>query len=95
MRSAEVVIVNDTGLHSRPAKVFVGRASGWTSTIRIENLTRSAGPVDAKSILGLLTLGASRGHRIRLTVDGPDEEAALADLVGFVEAGIGEQASVP
>ena len=95
MRSAEVVIVNDTGLHSRPAKVFVGRAAVWTSTIRIENLTRSAGPVDAKSILGLLTLGASRGHRIRLTVDGPDEEAALADLVGLVEAGIGEQAPVP
>jgi phosphotransferase system HPr (HPr) family protein len=91
MRSAEVVIENDAGLHSRPGKVFVERAKGWASTIKIENLTRNAGPVDAKSILGLLTLGASRGHRMRLTVDGADEELALADLVRLIEEGIGEQ----
>jgi phosphotransferase system HPr (HPr) family protein len=90
MRSAEVVIENDAGLHSRPGKVFVERAKGWVSTIRIENLSRGAGPVDAKSILGLLTLGASRGHRMRLTVDGADEELALADLVRLIEEGIGE-----
>jgi phosphotransferase system HPr (HPr) family protein len=90
MRSAEVVIENDAGLHSRPGKVFVERAKGWTSTIRIENLSRGAGPVDAKSILGVLTLGASRGHRMRLSVDGADEEPALADLVRLIEEGIGE-----
>jgi phosphotransferase system HPr (HPr) family protein len=90
MRSAEIVIENDAGLHSRPGKIFVEHASKWTSTIRIENLTRNAGPVDAKSILGLLTLGASRGHRIRLTVDGPDEEQALAALIKLIEEGIGE-----
>ena len=92
MESAEIVIENRSGLHARPGKVFSARAAQWTSAVRIENLTRNAGPVDAKSILGLLTLGVSQGHRVRLSTEGPDEEPALADLVELIRSGLGEPA---
>jgi phosphotransferase system HPr (HPr) family protein len=60
------------------------------SALRVESLTRSSRSVDARSILGVLTLDAARGHRIRLTIDGPDEVEALADLVAFIGDGLGE-----
>ena len=93
MQSAEIVIVNRSGLHARPGKVFSARAAQWASAVRIENLTRNAGPVDAKSILGLLTLGVSQGHRVRLSTEGADEQAALADLVELIRSGLGEPAT--
>jgi phosphotransferase system HPr (HPr) family protein len=90
MQSEEIVVENRSGLHARPGKVFVQRAAQWASTVRIENLTRGAGPVDAKSILGLLTLGVSQGHRVRVSTDGPDEQNALSDLIGLIRDGLGE-----
>jgi phosphotransferase system HPr (HPr) family protein len=90
MRSAEIVVENSSGLHARPGKVFSARAAQWASAVRIENLTRSKGPVDAKSILGLLTLGVSQGHQVRVSTEGPDEEPALADLLELIRTGIGE-----
>jgi len=90
MQSVELVIENRSGLHARPGKVFCLRAAQWTSAVRLENLTRGAGPVDAKSILGLLTLGVSQGQRVRLTTEGSDEAAALADLVALIQDGLGE-----
>lgn len=92
MHSAEIVIENRSGLHARPGKVFSARAGHWVSAVRIENLTRGAGPADAKSILGLLTLGVSQGHRVRLSTEGPDEEPALADLLELIRSGLGEPA---
>jgi phosphotransferase system HPr (HPr) family protein len=92
MQSAEIVIENRSGLHARPGKVFSARAAQWASAVRIENLTRNAGPVDAKSILGLLTLGVSQGHRVRLSTEGPDEQPALDDLLELIRSGIGEPA---
>ena len=90
MQTAEIVIENRSGLHARPGKVFCARASQFASAVRIENLTRGAGPADAKSILGLLTLGVSQGHRVRLSTDGPDEEDALNALVDLIHSGVGE-----
>ncbi len=90
MRTAEVVIVNPSGLHARPGANFRNRAIAWQSKIRVENLTRSVGPVDATSILGILKLGAAKGHRLSLVVEGPDEDEAMADLVASIESGLGE-----
>jgi phosphotransferase system HPr (HPr) family protein len=88
MESAEIVVENRSGLHARPGKVFSQRAARWASTVRVENLTRATGPADAKSILGLLALGVSRGDRIRVTTDGADEGPALADLLGLIRNGL-------
>jgi phosphotransferase system HPr (HPr) family protein len=95
MQTAEIVIENRSGLHARPGKVFSARASQFASAVRIENLTRGAGPADAKSILGLLTLGVSQGHRVRLSADGPDEEDALNALVDLIHSGLGEPTGEP
>lgn len=90
MREIELVVHNPSGLHARPATLFTGAAAGFTAKVLVENLDRGKGPVDAKSLLLLLTLGVSSGHRIRLSADGPDEDAAIESLVALVESGMGE-----
>lgn len=90
MRVIEIVVHNPSGLHARPATLFTQGAGRFASRITVENLDRGKGPVDAKSILLLLTAGVSGGHRIRLAADGPDEDAAIDTLVGMIEEGLGE-----
>ena len=88
--SLELNVRNPSGLHARPAAVFVRAASGFRSEIRVENLTTGRPPVTAKSIIGVLGLGVSCGHRIRLVVDGEDESRAAETLRELVEAGLEE-----
>jgi phosphocarrier protein len=64
MRSVEIVMRNPSGLHARPATLFSEAAAGFAAKVTIENLTRGKGPVDAKSMLMLLTAGVSTGHRL-------------------------------
>jgi phosphocarrier protein len=90
MRSVELVVANPSGLHARPATLFTEAAAAFASTVTVENLTNGKGPVDAKSILLLLTAGVSSGHRIRIAATGEDEDAAVEALAGLVEGGLGE-----
>jgi phosphotransferase system HPr (HPr) family protein len=92
VHSLELVVHNPTGLHARPAALFVQTAATFASQITVRNLSRAGAPTDAKSILGVLSLGVACGHRIEIVVEGPDAEPALAALVRLVEAGIGEAA---
>lgn len=93
MRSIELVLRNPSGLHARPATLFTEAAGRFASKVTVENISRGKGPVDAKSMLLLLTAGVSRDHRIRLVTDGPDEDAAIDALVGLLESGLGEPAT--
>jgi len=90
MQIAELTIRNPSGLHARPAALFVRTAARYTSKISVENLDRGSPPVDAKSVLLVLTAGVQRGHRIRLTAEGPDEADAIAGLRELIESGFGE-----
>ena len=90
MRSVELAVVNKSGLHARPANLLVEAAAAFKSRITIENLNRGARAVDAKSILMLLTAGVQRGHRVRLSVDGEDEDQAVDTLSALIESGLGE-----
>src|SRR6476469_8062470 len=90
MQSVEVVVSNPSGLHARPAALFTRAAGGFGARITIENLDGGTGPVDAKSILLLLTAGVSHGHRVRITADGPDEDEAVKTLEGMLREGLGE-----
>lgn len=92
VRSVELVVSNPSGLHARPATVFTQAAARFSSNVTVENLDRGKGPVNAKSILLLLTAGVSRGQRIRLSADGPDEDEAIDTLVAMIEDGLGEPA---
>lgn len=85
-----LTIVNEVGLHARPAALFVQTASRFQSTITVRNLTRDATAVDAKSMFGVLSIGAQLNHQIAVAAEGPDAEEALATIGELVESGFGE-----
>jgi len=77
----EVTVQNQVGLHARPATFFIQKANEYKSTIWI---SRDERKVNAKSLLGVLSLGITKGVSITITAEGVDEEEAvngLADLV--------------
>ena len=90
MRTIERTVTNPSGLHARPATLFVKEASAFQSRITVENLDRGTAAVDAKSILMVLSSGVTKGTQIRISADGPDEDAAADALGAFVDAGMGE-----
>ena len=90
MRSTDQVVRNASGLHARPAAMFVRTAAGFASRITLENLDRGSAPVDAKSIIAVMSSGVSTGHTIRLTAEGADEDAAIEALEAYVASGMGE-----
>lgn len=91
MAEAEVEVRNPSGLHARPAAAFVRAAGALPVDVRVTNLSRDPGKeASAKSVLGVMALGVARGHRIRLTADGPDGDAAVATLAELVASGLGE-----
>ncbi|MBQ7398130.1 MAG: HPr family phosphocarrier protein [Clostridia bacterium] len=84
MISREVVIVNSSGLHARPATFFIQKANSFRSTIWVEKDDRR---VSAKSLLGVLSLGIAKGMSITLIADGQDEVAALDGLEQLIGSG--------
>ena len=77
-----LVLKNRLGLHARAAAKLVHTAAGFASRL---TLTRDGDEVDAKSILGLLLLAASKGASLVLRADGPDEGAAVAAVRELVD----------
>lgn len=90
VESIELEIRNPSGLHARPAAVFVRAAAASRSRIRVVNLARDGAEADAKSILGVLGLGVSQGSRIRLSAEGEDAAETIARLAGLIVEGLGE-----
>jgi len=91
VQSVTVTLTNRVGLHARPAALFVQTAAQFQSTITVRSVTRNVGPVNAKSILSVLTLGAEQGHVLEITAEGPDEAEAIAALRALVESKFGEE----
>lgn len=85
----DVVVQNQVGLHARPATFFIQKANEFKSSIWVEKEERR---VNAKSLLGILSLGIVGGTTIRIIADGPDEEAAEKGLVDLVDSGFAEGA---
>ncbi|MBR1422836.1 MAG: HPr family phosphocarrier protein [Ruminococcus sp.] len=85
----DVVVQNQVGLHARPATFFIQKANEFKSSIWVEKEERR---VNAKSLLGILSLGIVGGTTIRIIADGPDEEAAVSGLVDLVDSGFAEGA---
>ena len=88
MKQLDLIIRNRTGLHARPARVFVDIAKQFQSTIRIGHGQKL---VNAKSLISVLTLGVTSGQQISIDVDGADEAAAIAALEAAVWSGLGEE----
>ena len=87
MISREVTITNSIGLHARPATFFIQKANGYKSSIWLERGDRK---VNAKSLLGVLSLGIIGGTTIKIICDGSDEADAMAGLVALVESGFAD-----
>jgi phosphocarrier protein FPr len=88
MKQLELIIQNPTGLHARPAAVFVNTAKQFQAKVQIQHGPKKA---NAKNILSVLTLGVKKGGQIHLTLDGPDEDEALLALKTAIESGLGDE----
>ena len=87
MISRDVTITNNVGLHARPATFFIQKANSYRSSIWVEREDRR---VNAKSLLGVLSMGIVQGTTITLIADGADEEEALEGLAVLVNTGFNE-----
>ena len=87
MVTQEVTINNEVGLHARPATFFIQKANESKSGIWVEKDERR---VNAKSLLGVLSLGITKGTTITLLADGSDEKEAVAALSELVSGNFGE-----
>lgn len=83
----DVTVQNLVGLHARPATFFIQKANEFKSSIWVEKDERR---VNAKSLLGVLSLGIMGGTSIRIIADGVDEESAVEGLVKIVQTGFTE-----
>ena len=87
MISKEVVIDNQVGLHARPATFFIQKANEFKSSIWVEKEERR---VNAKSLLGVLSLGIVKGTAVKIIADGADEEAAIETLSALIDSDFSE-----
>ena len=83
----EVMVQNQVGLHARPATFFIQKANEFKASIWVEKEERR---VNAKSLLGVLSLGIVGGTDIRIIADGADEEEAVEALVALVQSGFAD-----
>lgn len=85
MKVVTYTVKDELGIHARPAGMLVKEAAQFKSSIKI------AGPkkeVDAKRIMGVMSMGVKKGETVKLTINGPDEDAAAAALEKFLHANL-------
>ncbi len=87
MISKEVTITNSVGLHARPATYFIKEANTYQSSIWVECGERRA---NAKSLLGVLSLGITKDTTVNLIADGVDEKEAIAGLEALIITGFSD-----
>jgi phosphocarrier protein len=87
MFTKEVSVQNQVGRHARPATFFIQKANEYKSSIWVERDERR---VNAKSLLGVLSLGIVGGTTIKVIADGTDEQQAVEGLVKLVESGFAD-----
>ena len=83
----EVTVQNHVGLHARPATFFIQKANEYKASIWVEKEERR---VNAKSLLGVLSLGIVGGTVIKVIADGADEQQAVDGLIKLIESGFAE-----
>ena len=87
MYTQEITVNNEVGLHARPATFFIQKANEFKCSIWVEKEERR---VNAKSLLGVLSLGITKGSSIVISAEGPDEEEAVNALCSLIESNFGE-----
>ncbi len=92
-QSVTLTLTNQHGLHARPAARFVQTVGAFKADVRVTNLTNGKGPVSARSLNAVVTLGAVDGHQIRIDASGPQAAQVLGELQRLVEENFGEPAA--
>lgn len=87
MYKEEVVLKNETGLHARPASIFVKEASQFSSDIKV---VKDGKEFNGKSIMGILSMGAGKGDILTIKAEGEDEENAVKTLVDLISNKLSE-----
>ena len=87
MIETKIQITNPTGLHARPAALFVQKAASYKSKVRIHGNNKTA---DAKSILSVMSLGLAQGAEITIEAEGEDEKECVASLTALITSNFGE-----
>ncbi len=88
MTQREVTIRNRAGIHARPASLIVKTANSYESQVYLE---KNGTKINAKSIMGIITLGASYDTQLVLSADGPDEEAVVEAIAHLFESRFEEE----
>jgi phosphocarrier protein FPr len=93
--SAEFLVETPHGLHARPAARLVRLASGFDADVRVTNLSAGRGPVSARSLNAVATLGVRRGERVEVTASGPEARPAIDAVAALADRGFDEEAEEP
>ena len=88
--SLKIKVEHPSGLHARPASLFVKTANTFSSNIIVQNLNDMSDPVNAKSILSILTLGVSQNHEIEIVAEGEDADEAVNALKDLIDNNFGQ-----
>lgn len=90
MPSIEIDVLHSVGLHARPASQFVQLAMKYPCDIMVKNITSGSDAVNAKSILGVLSLGVNKGNKIEIDANGESADDAIEALKALVQDNFGE-----
>lgn len=91
MPQAEITVHHEVGLHARPATLFVKLAASFPCEVKVRNVSSDSQSVNAKSILGVLSIGVNSGDTIAVETNGDQADEALAALQELVRSNFGEQ----
>jgi phosphocarrier protein len=89
--SKDVVIINERGLHARPAMEFVDVANRFKSDVKVTAMGEERLEVDGKSIMQMMTLAAVQGTPLRIEADGEDAAQAVEELAALIDRKFGEE----
>lgn len=92
MPTLELVIRHPAGLHARPASLFVEMANRFPCELSVSNLSEDSAPANAKSILGILSIGVKHNQQIQLQATGEQAEQALRAIADLVQSNFGDAA---
>ncbi|AGB42414.1 phosphotransferase system HPr (HPr) family protein [Halobacteroides halobius DSM 5150] len=87
MVEQKVTVNNDTGIHARPASMIVSKAEKFDADVKI---SKDGQEVNAKSIMGIMSLGVNQSTEVTIKADGADAKDAVAKIVELIEDGFGE-----
>lgn len=88
MQRFDIILTNEEGLHARPATMFTQKASEYKSEMVVFKNDDDSKPFNPKSIFSVLSMGAGKGTKITLTINGQDEEIAKKEMLAFIEENI-------